>query len=291
VEGLSADLRASTDRAALFEFLEADELRHITPIKVLAMFGDAIDTHPIVNGNELGYIFIMRSALSQWDSAKYPHSTFSVYVALPTHATDRLIESTADRVLLETRGEPFVVKTIELRLVRRLQAMNDARLPLHYRLALLTFTPNEQVVSPRCASESQTTNSARNSRFDRIPQTAWPLLEAHNAYSKDELDGMFNEGTARCWLRFIGDEAAAVLLTFANSKTLHEIGSLYVHPSARRVGHAQALVRAALDDIAARGLKVRYASDATNSASISLAQQCGLREALRAEHWYTTKTR
>jgi ribosomal protein S18 acetylase RimI-like enzyme len=155
-------------------------------------------------------------------------------------------------------------------------------------LALLTFTPDEQTISLPSAVESQTMNSARSARFDHILQAAWPLLEAHNAYSRDELDGMFADGTARCWLRFVGNEAVAALLTFANSKTLHEIGSLYVHPSARRAGHAQALVRAALDDIAARGLKVRYASDATNSASISLAQQCGLHEVLRAEHWYTS---
>jgi ribosomal protein S18 acetylase RimI-like enzyme len=291
VERLSAGLRASTDRAALFEFLEADELRHITPIKMLTMFGDAMNVHPVISDNERGYILVVRSALSQWDSAKYPHATFSVYVALPAQASDRLIETMATRMLLETRGEPFVVKTIEPRLVQRLQAMNDARLPLHYRLALLTFTPNERAVPQHAAYEVETTNAARNSRFERIPDVARPLLNAHNVYSNDELDAMFADGTARCWLRFVGNDAAAVLLTFANSKSLHEIGSLYVHPSARRAGHAQALVHAALDDIAARGLKVRYVVDATNTASISLAQQCGLREALRAEHWYTPKTR
>jgi GNAT superfamily N-acetyltransferase len=288
VEGLNAHLRASIDRAALFEFLEADELRHITPIKVLTMFGDAMNVHPVVSDDERGYILVVRSALSQWDSAKYPHATFSVYVALPAQASDRLIETTAARVLLETRGEPFVVKTIEPRLGQRLQTINDARLPLHYRLALLTFTPDEQTMSPSSAVESQTMNSACASRFDHIPEGARSLLNAHNVYGNDELDAMFADSTARCWLRFVGNEAVAVVLTFANSKTLHEIGSLYVHASARRAGHAQALVHAALHDIAARGLKVRYVVDATNSASISLAQQCGLHEVLRAEHWYTS---
>ena len=98
---------------------------------------------------------------------------------------------------------------------------------------------------------------------------------------------MFADGSARCLLSFGDDELepAAIALIFPNTRTLHEIGSLYVAPDVRRAGHARALVRAALADVAARNLAVRYLVDATNVPSITLAQRCGLREVMRLEHW------
>jgi GNAT superfamily N-acetyltransferase len=291
VERLSVDLLASTERSALFEFLESDELRHITPLKMLTMFGNTLSVFPIEANSERGVVFVMPRAASQWDTSKYPSAVHSVYTALPATASESLIAAAAQRVLLETRNEPFVVKTIERRLIERLQASGDARMPMHYALALLTFTPIKALAPVLDSTYESSTIDAqfKSVCYEQIPQAAWPLLNAHDVYSKAELSKMFADGTARCWLRFVRDEAKAVLLTFANSKTLHEIGSLYVHANARRARHAQALVRAALDDIDKRGLKVRYVVDATNNASISLAQQCGLCEALRAEHWYTTK--
>ena len=100
---------------------------------------------------------------------------------------------------------------------------------------------------------------------------------------------MFADGSARCLLRFDGDEAdrhpVAIALSFPNTPTLHEIGSLYIAPQARRAGHASVLVHAALADIASRDLATRYVVDATNAPSIELATRCGLREVMRLEHW------
>ena len=102
---------------------------------------------------------------------------------------------------------------------------------------------------------------------------------------------MFADGSARCLLRFDGDgdeadrHPVAIALSFPNTPTLHEIGSLYVAPHARRAGHASALVHAALADIALRDLAARYVVDATNAPSIELAKRCGLREVMRVEHW------
>ena len=110
-----------------------------------------------------------------------------------------------------------------------------------------------------------------------------------SVYSAGELDTMFADGSARCLLRFDGDEAdrhpLAIALSFPNTPTLHEIGSLYVAPLARRAGHASVLVHAALADVARRDLAARYVVDATNARSIELATRCGLREVMRLEHW------
>ncbi|MGL4231378.1 MAG: GNAT family N-acetyltransferase [Casimicrobium sp.] len=276
-------------RETLFEFLEADELRHITPSRMLTMYGDALTAFPIDAVDERGFVFVMPRAVSQWATLKYPNAIHCVYVALPPVASEALIDSATDCVLRETHDEPFAIITLEHRLIERLQKRGDARMPMRYALALLTFTPHVVMNdADDIDCESRVLDArVRNACTSLVADDALPLLRAHNVYSDRELHTMFDDGSARCWLRYVNDEAVAVLLTFANSKTLHEIGSLYVLPSARRAGHAQALVRAALRHIASRGLKVRYVVDATNDASIALAQQSGLREALRSAHWQT----
>ncbi len=284
----------SSPHTPLDKFLHADELRHISPLKMRTMFGEALRAVPVCGHSTSGFIFIMPRAASQWDSAKYPSVQHSIYVALPAYADDALVELTAATVLAESAGESFVVKTIERKVIDALQRTSSARMPLRYQLALLTFTPTRSsaATTPPALSEHDTIEnteravpSVRSVCCDHIPNDARALLDAHNVYSATELNTMFADGVARCWLRYANDAPVAVALTFANSKTQHEIGSLYVRADARRAGHAEALVRSALHDLATRELKVRYVVDAENTASISLATRCGLQETFRAEHW------
>jgi ribosomal protein S18 acetylase RimI-like enzyme len=270
------------------EFLRNDELRHITPLKMFTLFGEALHVVPVRSTTKQGYVFIMPRAASQWDSEKYPSAMYSIYVALPVDADAELIAASASTVLRESAGQPFVIKTIEPKLIDALQNTNDARLPLRYQLALLTLTPTERhaTLARRDIIENDSTsNGARSVCYDHIPHDAQTLLDAHDVYSASEMQTMFADASARCWLRYVGDAPVAIALTFANSTTLHEIGSLYVRADARRAGHAEALVRAALHDLENRALKIRYVVDAENAASIALATRCGLQEALRSEHW------
>jgi ribosomal protein S18 acetylase RimI-like enzyme len=274
--------------ASVTEFLRRDELRHITPLKMLTLFGDALRVVPIRAAASNGYLFVMPIASSQWDRVKYPNAVHSVYVALPVNAGSELIAAAALHVLRETSEESFVIKTIERSLIDALHASRDSRTPLRYQLALLTFTPQHANAATGSVTADGVNTASANAAcicYDHIPNEACALLAAHNVYSETELETMFADGSARCWLRVASDAPVAVALTFANSKMLHEIGSLYVRPDARRSRHAEALVRAALHDLAARGLKIRYVVDAENAASIALAKRCGLREALRSEHW------
>ena len=147
-----------------------------------------------------------------------------------------------------------------------------------------SFTPDAAIEN---YADDVTTVTASIQTTNHIPASARALLAAHDVYSDSELATMFADGSARCLLSFDSDESEpeAIALTFPNTRTLHEIGSLYVAPHVRRAGHASALVRAALTDVAARNLAVRYLVDATNVPSITLAQRCGLREVMRLEHW------
>jgi ribosomal protein S18 acetylase RimI-like enzyme len=279
---MSIDVSArSHTREELLEFLNADQLRHITPLKLLGLFGDALMTHRLEAAGQTGYILTMPRSMSQWASSKYPEAERIVYPAIPAQASDALTDAAAQCALRITERKSFVVNTVDAALIARLQRADDERLPLSLRVALLTFVPNLEAIN-----ESNANMRDESIRcFNCTPADAQSLLDAHNVYSKSDLDTMFADGTARCWLRYVDQSPVAVLITMANSRTLHEIGSLHVQLDARRAGHAQALVNAALRDLRERGIKARYVVEATNAASISLAKRCGLRLALRAEHW------
>jgi len=264
-------------------FLHQNELHHITPLKVLGLFGSQLRSAPLRVAAETAYLLWSRRDLSQYDTAKYPTADVVFYPALIAAPTPAMLDVCARAILDEARGRAFVVKTIETRLLDALRVAAPAA-RFNYERALCTFTVagDAAVQSPataviRAAHQIRTTTT--------ITDEAQPLLDAHNVYSASELQTMFADGNGRCLVSFDGDHAVAAALSFPNSPSQYEIGSLYVSPDARRCGHASALVRAALDDLAARGLAVRYVVDATNAPSIALAERCGLREVMRLEHW------
>lgn len=263
----------------LTQLLNEDELRHNTPLKMLGLYREHMRVAPVDLGAEQAFLMLSPRAVSQYDTAKYPSASLVVFPVLPASPSAAMIDACIVAILECAGAETFVVKSCALELIA---AMRVALPALNYQRALLTFTPGGERVAglARAASFNSTVQVTAH-----IPPEALTLLAAHNVYSASELETMFSEGSARCLLSVDGDEPVAVALTFANTATLHEIGSLYVAPHARRVGHANALVRAALAEIASRNLAVRYMVDATNAPSIKLAMRCGMREVMRLEHW------
>jgi GNAT superfamily N-acetyltransferase len=262
----------------LTQFLNEDELRHIPPLKMLGLYREHMRVLPVAVGVERAFVMLAPRAASQWDSAHYPSATQVLYPVLPAMRSQALLDACAQAVVQSVGSESFVVKSCEQLLI---EALRQASPELSYQRALLTFTPadDSDAHPQRGASRTHIRISSM------IPPAAAPLLAAHGVYSASELETMFADGTSRCLLGLDGEKAVAVALTFPNTSNLHEIGSLYVAPHARRAGHAGALVRAALTDIASRQLAVRYVVDATNTPSIALATRCGLREVMRLEHW------
>ena len=270
--------------ARLAQFLNEDELHHITPFKLLGLYRGRVRVVLVSEGVEQAFLLMLPRAASQYDTAKYPSASLVVFPALSASPSAAMIDTCVAAILENAGADAFVVKSCELLLIAALRAASPE---LSYQRALLTFTPNAEDGAGSAGSASK--SSVRITTH--ITPEAGALLAAHDVYSASELDTMFADGSARCLLRFDGDgdeagrHAVAIALTFPNAPTLHEIGSLYVAPLARRVGHASVLVRAALADIARRGLAARYVVDATNAPSIELATRCGLREVMRLEHW------
>ena len=268
----------------LTQFLNEDELRHITPLKLLGLYRERIRVVLVYAGVEQAFLLLLPRAASQYDTAKYPSASLVVFPALSASPSAAMIAACVRAIIDSAGAETFVVKSCEPELIAALRTTLPA---LSYQRALLTFTPNADDGAVSVGSVLK--SSVRITTH--IPLQALSLLAAHDNYSASELDTMFADGSARCLLRFDGDGDKAdrhpvtIALSFPNTPTLHEIGSLYVAPHARRVGHASVLVHAAVADIASRDLAVRYVVDATNAPSIELATRCGLREVMRLEHW------
>ena len=266
----------------LTQFLNEDELRHITPLKMLGLYREHMWVVFVSAGTEQAFLMLSPRAASRWDTAKYPSASLVIFPVLSASPSAAMIDACVAAILENAGAEAFVVKSCELLLIAALRAASP---DLSYQRALLTFTHDGEDGAESVASVLKSTVRITT----HIPPEALSLLAAHDVYSASELDTMFVDGSARCLLRFDGDEAdrhpVAIALTFPNTPTLHEIGSLYVAPLARRAGHASVLVHAALADVARRDLAARYVVDATNARSIELATRCGLREVMRLEHW------
>ena len=264
----------------LTQFLNEDELRHVTPLKLLGLYRERVRVELVSEGVEQAFLMFLPRAASQYDTAKYPTASLVIFPAFSASPSAAMIAACVRAIIDSSGAETFVVKSCELRLFAALRAVLPT---LNYQRALLTFTHRDEdgAVSVGAVSKSSVQMTTH------IPPEAAALLAAHDVYSASELDTMFADGSARCLLRFDGDDRhpIALALTFPNTPTLHEIGSLYVAPLARRAGRASVLVRAALADIAQRDLAARYVVDATNAPSIELAKRCGLCEVMRLEHW------
>ena len=277
------DHRPATRVAEFESFLAQNELRHITPLKMLGLYREHMRVVPVDTGAEQAFLMLSPRAASQWDTAKYPSASLVVFPVLSASPSAAMIESCVRSILENVGSERFVVKSCEPELISALRVALPA---LNYQRALLTFTPCGEggvgLANAACVNSAVQVTA-------HIPPEALALLAAHDVYSASELETMFADGSARCLLSFDGDEAdlhpIAIALTFPNTPTLHEIGSLYVTPYARRAGRANALVCTALANIASRNLAMRYVVDATNAPSIALAKRCGLREVMRLEHW------
>jgi ribosomal protein S18 acetylase RimI-like enzyme len=260
--------------------LASEPLRHITPLKLLGLYQQ--HTHCQWFGNAL--LATMPARESHYDCTTYPHATRIAYPALLANASADDIAACAQRISALARDERLICKTQEDTLIDALAThvqMKEVRALCNFLLP--------QIAPAASLSRPEWRQSAPHGRralhATEIAPQVRPLLAAHGVYTDAELRTLFANGDARChWIEAQG-EVRAVALTFATTPTIHEIGSLYVAPQARRQGHARALVLAALAELQARGLTPRYVVDGANVPSIALAQACGLREAFRLRHF------
>jgi ribosomal protein S18 acetylase RimI-like enzyme len=253
--------------------LNIDPLRHITPLKMLGMYGARAECESFGNA----HVLWMPGNTAQYDADNYPSAAWVVYPALAPDASAGDIDAAANRTLALANHQTICVKVSDERFIHALRA----RASVKRARALCTFLLDD---ATQTHSEPHVSSSAQMTS----PVSA--LSRVHGVYSEGELAAFFSSGESRGhWIEVDG-EPVAVALTFPTTQAIHEIGGLHVLPHARRRGHAAALLRHAAHDLRSRGKTVRYVVDENNEPSIALANGCGLKEAFRLQHFLLNVT-
>ena len=121
----------------LTQFLNEDELHHITPLKMLGLYREHIWVVFVSAGTEQAFLMLSPRAASQWDTAKYPSASLVIFPVLSASPSAAMIDACVAAILENAGAEAFVVKSCELLLIAALRAASP---DLSYQRALLTFT-------------------------------------------------------------------------------------------------------------------------------------------------------
>ncbi|MCL2834867.1 MAG: GNAT family N-acetyltransferase, partial [Treponema sp.] len=84
-----------------------------------------------------------------------------------------------------------------------------------------------------------------------------------------------------------GSIPASTCIIFPATKNIWEIGAVHTAEPYRRHGYAKQVAAAAVNYIIGMGKRPDYMAENTNTASIHLAQNLGLRKILEIEHLYS----
>ena len=246
----------------LLHFLQQDTLRHIVHLKMLALYGEAMTCHFLQQGEEKGCVLLLPTAVSDYDQRTYPDSQF-VVLAAATHPD--LLHTLALRVPTD---QPLIFKLI---------SPEQAEVFSHYfalqRLtAFISYTDQPQAVVSMPAGVVVSKGVVP----DLLP------LFAANGYSAEVVTGYFAKGQAVSFAVYGdgggdgGETAVCACLAYHNYNNIWEIGALHTLPTARRQGHAQKVVAAAVHHLQINQLRPRYQFHESNHASQQLAKKLGL---------------
>ena len=94
----------------LTQFLNEDELRHITPLKLLGFYRDRVRVVLVSAGVEQAFLLLLPCAASQYDTAKHPSASLIVFPALSASPSAAMIDTCVAAILENAGAEPFVVK-------------------------------------------------------------------------------------------------------------------------------------------------------------------------------------
>jgi ribosomal protein S18 acetylase RimI-like enzyme len=253
---------------SIIDYLSQEAMRHITPIKLFSLYAD--QTTCAWFGKNL--IATVAARESQYDRLTYPHATLVAYPALTADASDSEIRACAEYIASLTATEYVILKTLDERLIAEITRRTTCK----PQRALATFLRTDIPIS--------IPTFAKVHVEPELPRNAQTLVQAHGVYSEDEIKKLFEDGEGRCFWIESASNALAVALSYPTTKTIHEVGNVYVTHEARRQGYARAIVCAAIENLASRGKTARYVVDTKNTASIALATQCGLAEKFRLQH-------
>jgi len=256
-------MRIRASRDLIRSRLQRDVLRHVVTLKMLQLYGDAIELKFAEDGDGWALLSLLPAEMSDFDRRAYAESRFVVLVdgtsagskltLLEGLPSDRLVIKTYDDLVRQ-----FALARLRARKVRSFVSLT---VPAGTRLE---EKPSGVVESGLLA-----------------PEVARML--SNNGYTPEELAGQFAAG-ARWFATQEAGKTVSAGFVFPNFDSVWEIGGLFTEPGWRRQGRARSIVIAALNYLTARGRVPRYQAQSDNIGSVRLAQAAGLREFLRLDH-------
>ena len=262
--GISLPRRCNIDEARAL--LDETRLRSIVTLKVLRRFSSSMTLRLVKQGDDWALLSLLPIPLSDhWDKKGYSEAEFAAF-----------IEGNADpcksKVLDLLPQAYFVIKTGD-EFLRKLLAMRPGATRA---TTFVSFT-----TSGNAELRSLNRDVRQSSSHDAA---AWQLF-TENGYEDDELGQFFNDGAQ--WFGLYADGTlASACFVFQNYGSVWEVGGVNTRAEFRRKGFGKAVVEAALDFLLGRGLIPRYQARWDNSASIRLAESCGLSEYMRVDHYF-----
>ncbi len=242
-------------------------LRHVVLLKQLLAYPDHVTVHRLADARGAATLVALDTAASAYDRQAYPGAMIAAFID-SDHP-----DLTAALLTQLPRNACIVFK---------LSSDADlapvaARFEVARRTAFISFTASGQVLP---APDVLLTSAPDDAAFDLFEtqghDRAWlaPLLASGKAFAC--VAGADDEG---------GGETRAACFAFENFGPVWEVGGVVTPPAHRRRGLGARVVRAALGELARRGLAPRYQVEESNTASIALAQAVGLVPFLTIVHY------
>jgi ribosomal protein S18 acetylase RimI-like enzyme len=257
-------------------FWQTNRLRYLVPLKYTHLYCDVVRCDCDAQGDSVGILLHYATHDIFWDAGMYPTAQ---HVLIPTAADEQAAQRLCQRVQEQFPASHLVIKFSEA----YTRAVFQAAFTLHYARTLVSYT------APHIADVSQSPYQWERDAAVRLTQTpdeAIMRLYLANGYSREEIQHSFANGAVAFTLYQQG-EPVCTCMAYQNFDDIWEIGGVHTLAQAQRQGYARRVVQTALAALADQQRIPRYLVDATNTASVQLAESLGLAVCLRFEHYVT----
>jgi GNAT superfamily N-acetyltransferase len=269
-------LSATMGRAVTL--LEAEPLRHVVTLKMLAHFGALAELRLVEGDDGWALVVLLPTSAFEYDARHYGQVPHVV-----------LVNGSSDAAKLALLGElprgGFVLKTGD----ELLQRYARSHLGCEPVRSFTSFT-SEAAATALSAVASRGSEGAGPDGGGEPDVVEGDVLDAaarelfaQTIYEAAELERYFAAG-ARWFGWRAGERLASGCFVFENFGSVWEVAGVFTEAPWRRQGLASHVVRAAVRHLLARGLHPRYQVETSNAASVELARRLGLREFIIVEH-------
>ena len=246
--------------------LEADPLRHVVSLKMLAHFQDRVEVRLVEDTRGWALVALLPTSAFEYDARNYAGVPLAVLVN--GSSVEAMLE-----LLRELPQTGFVLKTGDAAVQRFARAQYGAA-PVR---SFASFTSVNAAVTGAPGAGHEVVDSGALDAHARE-------LFCQTIYDEAELEKYFAAGAHWFGLREEGRLVSGCFV-FRNFGVVWEVAGLFTRVSHRRRGLAAEVVRAAIVYLLARGRQPRYQVETENVASLELARRLGLEQFIRVEHF------